>query len=138
MPALANASREAHLKLNQAHQSTGNDASAKNELAAKASKDINSTFGLSLSGKDQATGAAATGTTGAEHSLSSSDESKALRHIIGALVHQYLLLFDKAKIYEIKRVKGLQKQIMNYVSGHMKKLQQSTQADSQRKAEVFL
>lgn len=79
-------------------------------------------FGLSARGKDEASGAVGSGVAGAEHSLSSSDENKALRHIVGALVHQYLLLFDKAKIYEIKRVKGLQKQIMNYVSGHMKKL----------------
>jgi len=45
-----------------------------------------------------------------------------LRNIIGTLLLQYLQLYEKAKIYEIKKAKGLSKQIQNYVNGHMKKL----------------
>ena len=51
-----------------------------------------------------------------------SEETAALHNIIGSLVLQYLHLFEKAKIYEVKKSKGLQKQIMNYVNGHVKKL----------------
>ena len=48
---------------------------------------------------------------------------------MGTLVLQYLQLFQKAKIYEIKKARGLQKQIQNYVNGHLKKLQQSATPD---------
>ena len=43
--------------------------------------------------------------------------------MIGTLLLQYLQLFDKAKIYEIKKVKSLQKHISNYIAGYRKKLQ---------------
>lgn len=54
--------------------------------------------------------------------------------MIGTLLLQYLQLFDKAKIYEIKKVKSLQKHINNYISGYLKKLQQSAQPDQARKS----
>ena len=44
---------------------------------------------------------------------------------IGSVLYQYLTLFEKAKIYEIKKVTGLQKQVNNYLLGHVKKLHQS-------------
>ena len=51
------------------------------------------------------------------------DEHTLLEQMIGTLLLQYLQLFDKAKIYEIKKVKSLQKHIINYISGYLKKLQ---------------
>ena len=54
--------------------------------------------------------------------------------MIGTLLYQYLQLFDKAKIHEIKKVKSLQKHIINYISGYLRKLQQSSEPDQVRKA----
>ena len=51
------------------------------------------------------------------------DEHTLLEQMIGTLLIQYLQLFDKAKIYEIKKVKSLQKHIVNYIAGYLRKLQ---------------
>ena len=41
-----------------------------------------------------------------------------MSHIFGI----YTTLFAKAKIYEIRKVWGVQKQVMNYFDGYVKKL----------------
>jgi hypothetical protein len=56
---------------------------------------------------------------------------------IGSVLYQYLTLFEKAKIFEIKKVTGLQKQVTNYLLGHIKKLQQSQEVDLVVKANMI-
>ena len=53
------------------------------------------------------------------------------------MLYQYLTLFEKAKIFEIKKVTGLQKQVTNYLLGHIKKLHQSQEVDLVVKANMI-
>jgi hypothetical protein len=56
---------------------------------------------------------------------------------IGSVLYQYLTLFEKAKIFEIKKVTGLQKQVTNYLLGHIKKLHQSQEVNLVVKANMI-
>ena len=47
--------------------------------------------------------------------------AKVMQETVQLLFSQYAELFEKAKIYQIKKMGKLQKQIANYTSGHLKK-----------------
>jgi|688.fasta_scaffold1834949_1 hypothetical protein len=51
-----------------------------------------------------------------------SEDARLIKLAIGSILYQHLVLFEKAKVFEIKKVTGLQKQVTNLLLGHIKKL----------------
>jgi hypothetical protein len=47
-----------------------------------------------------------------------------------------LILFEKAKIFEIKKITGLQKQVVNLLLGYIKKLHQSQELNLIQKGDL--
>mmetsp|Transcript_41399 Transcript_41399/g.39845 ORF Transcript_41399/g.39845 Transcript_41399/m.39845 type:complete len:118 (-) Transcript_41399:680-1033(-) len=69
--------------------------------------------------------------TSNDHSLE--QEEATVKAAIQVLFDQYVSLFGKAKIYDIKKMNKLQKSISNYISGHIMKKQTS----NENKEETF-
>jgi hypothetical protein len=45
-----------------------------------------------------------------------------LKAAVESVFIQYQTLFEKAKIFEVKKLAGIQRQITNYFNGYVKKL----------------
>jgi len=65
------------------------------------------------------------------------DERTVVSVAVVSVLQQHLSLFEKAKIGDTKKLKSLQKQIKNYVSGHIKKYNVSQSPAAVFKAKVI-
>ena len=66
-----------------------------------------------------------------------SKDGREIKHAIGSILYQHLLLFEKARIFDIKKASGLQKQVLNLLLGYIKKLNQSQELELVGKAEII-
>ena len=65
-----------------------------------------------------------------------SSDAREIKQAIGSILYQHLILFEKAKIFEIKKIIGLQKQVANHLTGYIKKLHQSEELDLVHKGDL--
>jgi hypothetical protein len=56
-----------------------------------------------------------------ENEVDLTDEKSIIRQAIATLLIQYTELFHKAKLFDTKKLAGLQKQIKNYLKGFINK-----------------